>query len=48
MIDVDIEFYQIEHRTHNILLLQEASVKVIFRMMEIMCGASGQVRMGSG
>lgn len=35
MIDVDIQFYQIEHRTHNILLLQEASVKVIFRMMEI-------------
>lgn len=36
MIAMDIEFYQMEHGAHDILLLQEASIKVIVKIIDIM------------
>lgn len=46
MIDMDVEFYQMEYRAHNILLLQEASVRLILKMIDTMGGPSEQERRG--
>lgn len=36
MIGMDVEFYQMEHRAHNNLLLQKASVKLISKTIDTM------------